>query len=107
MAAHAFTLNKAISPWMEMGAYEALWDVPGTSFKSLALRFGSHPGSLPSDFVQDELICEQYARRAIEVLNTAGVHRFGVRMNGAGDYPVRLRDAEYRVELLYFQGLWS
>jgi hypothetical protein len=34
-------------------------------------------------------------------------HRFGVRVNHAGDYPARLRDARHRVELLYYQGAWE
>lgn len=107
MAAHAFTLHKAISPWTEMGAYEALWDQDGVSFKKLALRFASQPGALPSDFVRDEAIQESYATRALEILKNTGVDRFGIRLNGAGDYPARLRDAEHRVEMLYFQGAWS
>jgi len=107
MAAHAFTLQKAISPWIEMGAYEALWDADGVSFGSLASLFASHPGALPSDFVRDATICERYASQTLEVLKAAGIDRFGVRLNGAGDYPGRLRDAEHRVEMLYFQGAWS
>ncbi len=47
MAALAFNLNyKAISPWREMGAYEALWDTKGPKLLSsakLAKRFSSHP----------------------------------------------------------------
>ena len=33
----------AVSPFREMGAYEALWLRPGTTFRSLAARFG-RPG---------------------------------------------------------------
>jgi DNA processing protein len=107
MAAHAFAINRAISPWIEMGAYEALWDQDGVSFKSLAQQFASHPGALPSDFVRDAAISETYAARTVELLRTAGIERFGVRLNGAADYPRRLRDAEHRVEMLYYQGAWS
>jgi DNA processing protein len=107
MAAHAFAIRRAISPWLEMGAYEALWDSGRVSFKSLAARFAAHPGSLPSDFFPDRSICERYASRTVEILKAAGVERFGIRLNGAGDYPVSLRDAENRVEMLYFQGSWN
>jgi DNA processing protein len=110
MAANAFTLNfRAVSPWLEMGAYEALWDSGTASFKSLASRFASHPGSLPSDFIPDRAICERYAAETVATLRKNGVDRFGVRLNGAGDYPPELRDAEakHRVEMLYFRGFWS
>jgi DNA processing protein len=107
MAAQAFSLNyKAISPWVEMGAYEALWD-SGASFKSLAERFAAHPGSLPSDFIPDKNICERYASRALAILKKAGVDRFGVRLSGAGEYPQQLRDADHPIEMLYYQGQWN
>jgi DNA processing protein len=108
MAAQAFNLSyKAISPWLEMGAYEALWDTKAPTFEKLAKRFSAHPDSLPSDFVPDETVCESYANKAIEILEAAGVNRFGIRLHGAGEYPKRLRDAANPVEMLYFQGSWS
>jgi DNA processing protein len=108
MAAHALNLNyRAISPWMEMGAYEALWDSERASVKSLAERFASHPGSLPSDFIPDKSVCERYAARTLEILKSAGVDQFGIRLNGAGDYPEKLRDAEFPIEMLYFRGRWD
>ena len=67
-------------------------------------RLASIPtqGPLPTDFIPDKSICERYAARTVETLKRAGVDRFGVRLNGAGDYPARLRDAEHRVEMLYY-----
>ncbi len=108
MAAHVLNLNyKAVSPWLEMGAYEALWDCDRVSVKSLAERFASHPGSLPSDFIPDKKVCEHYASCTLEILRNAGIHRFGIRLNGAGDYPEKLRDAEFPIELLYYRGRWD
>ena len=43
--------SRAVSPFRDMGAYEALWAEPSTTFKSLSVRFARHPGSVPSDFV--------------------------------------------------------
>ena len=43
--------SRAVSPFREMGACEAPWAEPGTTFKSLPVRFARHPGSVPSDFV--------------------------------------------------------
>ena len=42
---------QAVSPFREMGTYEALWSRPGTTFASLAARFAERPGSVPSDYV--------------------------------------------------------
>ena len=97
---------KAVSPFLEMGAYEALWLRPGTTFRSLAARFAARPGSLPSDFAPpDEAeACAVYVR---ERFAAAGVGRFGVRVHGDGEYPVKLRDAAHPVALLYYVGRWD
>lgn len=100
------SITRPISPFRELGAYEALWTEQGSSFRSIAERFGQRPGSVPSDFVpEDEAL--RYATTVRQTLLKAGVERFGVRVHGAGDYPERLRIAEYPVELLYFQGWWD
>jgi hypothetical protein len=45
MATHLLSLNyKPISPWREMGAYEALWSDTKAWFKNIADRFAAHPG---------------------------------------------------------------
>lgn len=40
-------------------------------------------------------------------MQKADVGRFGVRIAGAGEYPDKLRDAEYPAALLYYQGWWD
>ncbi len=108
MAAFAFSFQeRAVSPWAEMGAYEALWDADGVWFNSLAKLFATHPGSLPSDFVTDSEVREAYARKTLAILKESGVDRFGVRVHGAGEYPEKLRDADHPVEMLYYQGNWD
>jgi DNA processing protein len=96
----------AISPRREMGAYEALWLEKGASFKTIAEKFAADPKALPSDFVSSKQADER-AAEVLHVLKGQGVHRFGVRVNHAGDYPARLRDARHPVELLYYQGAWE
>ena len=54
---------------------------------------------------EDEAL--RFAVKVRDILAHAGVERFGIRVHGAGDYPERLRNAEYPVELLYFQGWWD
>jgi DNA processing protein len=100
----------AVSPMLEMGAYEWLWQQNAgprkPSFKALAELFRAHPGQWPS-----ELVDAQQARACAEEVmarfDKRGVGSFSVRMHGAGDYPEGLRDAEYPLEFLYYQGNWD
>ena len=96
----------AISPFHEMGAYEALWSSPKTTFKSLAEKFASHPGSIPSSFVPEDQ-AHEYAVSVKQKFEEAGIHNFGVRVHGGAEYPEKLQDAVYPVELLYYQGWWD
>ncbi|MDH3668819.1 MAG: DNA-protecting protein DprA [Paracoccaceae bacterium] len=96
----------AISPLIELGAYEAIWLEHGATFKRLADRFRADPSALPSDLI-DRTTALECAKKVLEALNGAGVERFGVRINKAGDYPSKLRDAKNPVELLYYQGTWE
>jgi len=95
-----------ISPRIELGAYEAMWLEQGATFKSIAERFASDPDAMPSDFVTPS-VADQCAAEVLSVLKESGIHRFGVRVNHAGDYPKKLRDARHPVELLYYQGVWE
>jgi DNA processing protein len=96
----------SLAPLQEMGAYEALWLAPGASFARLAELFRRHADALPSQFVSP-LAAAATASRVLAAMSAAGVERFGVRVHGAGEYPLGLRDARHPVELLYFQGWWS
>lgn len=107
MASMSLSLSTPISPVMEMGAYEALWTQSGTWFKNLAEKFQSHPGALPSDILADPERAAEHAHRARALFSERGVDHFGVRIHGAGEYPRKLRDAQYPIELLYYRGYWS
>lgn len=95
-----------ISPKRELGAYEAMWLESNATFKSIAERFAADPSALPSDFVAKSK-ADNCADDVFAKLKAANVHQFGVRINHAGDYPTKLRDARHPVELLYFQGTWE
>lgn len=99
-------LAATISPRREIGAYEALWLEQGATFKTLADRFAKDPTALPSDMVSPS-VADACANEVFAIFAKAGVSRFGVRINHAGDYPKKLRDARYPVELLYYQGAWE
>lgn len=98
--------SRAVSPYLEMGAYEALWMREKASFRSLAKYFQEHPGSLPSDFVTADK-AHECAQVVMKRFREAGVGRFGVRVHGAAEYPQGLRAAAHPVELLYYQGWWD
>ena len=100
------TLMRSVSPFREMGAYEALWSEFKASFKWVADKFREHPGAVPSDFVPEDVAAE-FARKTVDTLAAAGVAHFGIRVHGAGEYPMKLRVADHPVELLYFQGWWD
>ena len=97
---------RAVSPYREMGAYEALWSDPHATFKSLSKRFAQHPGHVPSDFVPqgDAIACAAFVTQRFAA---ASISRFGVCVHGAGEYPEKLRDATHPIELLYYQGWWD
>lgn len=98
--------ENAISPLKEIGAYEALWDEAGASFKTIAEKFSAMPGALPSDLVSASKASE-YTKFVLNNFQEALVNNFGVRIHGAGEYPQKLRDAVYPIELLYYQGWWD
>jgi DNA processing protein len=98
---------RAISPSVELGAYEALWALPGMSFKKVAELFAANPGALPSDVLADKKAALEMAEQVLGILRKRKVDRFGLRFHGAGEYPLKLRDAKFPVEMLYFQGWWN
>jgi DNA processing protein len=99
-------VSRAISPLRELGAYEALWSEPKATFKTLSMKFAAQPGALPSDFVptQKAIECADFVQKKFR---DAEIHRYGIRIHGAGEYPEKLRDAAHPVELLYYQGWWD
>jgi len=98
--------NKPVNTRAEIGAYEHLWQQPNSNTKRLAELFEAHPGSLPSDLV-DEETAQRVAEEVVAQFAKRGIKRFGVRINGTADYPSRLRDATEPVEILYFLGSWE
>ena len=95
-----------ISPQREMGAYEALWDEDGATFKTISEKLGKRPDTVPSDLVEPQR-AERYREVVRDVMAKAKVERFGIRVFGAGEYPNKLRDADYPVAVLYYRGWWD
>ena len=97
---------KSVSPLLEMGAYELLWSQRGASFKNIAERFREATEALPSDLV-DRGDALSMAEKVLVILGRKGLKRIGVRIHRAGEYPIKLRDAIYPIELLYYRGIWE
>jgi DNA processing protein len=98
--------GRAMSPFRELGAYEALWLRPESSFKRVADLFRENENALPSDLVPAKE-ADAIADRVVSHLRDSGVRHFGVRVHRAGEYPQKLRDASHPIELLYYQGAWD
>lgn len=98
--------SRALSPFIEMGAYEALWAEQGASFKSIAKRFASNKCATPSSFVPHSKALD-FANFAHGMLKHAGVSKYGVRLSGTLDYPDRLTAADHPLQVFLYQGLWD
>ncbi|MBS3894967.1 MULTISPECIES: DNA-processing protein DprA [Enterobacterales] len=99
--------ERAISPFEEMAAYEALWSEKGATFKTIADKFREAPeGAVPSDLVAGSTIAA-FKTRLKEIMSRYAVKDIGIRVHGAGEYPEKLRDARNPVEVIYYQGWWD
>lgn len=95
---------KAISPLQEFLAYEALWDRPDSSFRSLAQELQDCPVQLASNLI-DAAMIEQYKMVLLPVIKD--LPHFGIRIYGDGEFPERLKDARHSINILYYQGDWK
>lgn len=105
-SARKINLSGAVSPHLEIGAFEALWANGVSSFKQIREKMETAKATLPSELIEAK-VANQFFSRTVEKLKQAGVESFGVRIDGTADYPNKLRDADYPLVLLYFQGLWD
>lgn len=99
--------ERAISPFEEMAAYEALWTEKGATFKTIADKFRQAPqGAVPSDLVSGSTIAA-FKARLKEIMSRYALENIGIRVHGASEYPEKLRDAHHPIEVLYYQGWWD
>lgn len=98
--------SKPIIPLEEIGAYEALWLNQGAWFANLAKLFGENPGAAPSNLVDHHLI-EETSKKLLSSVGVEFLSKIGIRLNGAGEYPQKLRDADHPIEMLYYMGNWE
>lgn len=96
----------AALPLMEMGAYEALWDRPGATFKTVSERIAASPSGRAAGLVPaaTAVAC---SREIEDRIARAGLTDVGVRLYGTPDYPAKLCDARYPLRAFYYRGDWS
>jgi DNA processing protein len=96
----------SVSPLLEMGAYEALWDRPGATFRNLSAMIAKAPRGRPSKLVPCE-VAEEYASAILNRLSAASVTDAGVRLCGTAAYPAKLGDARHPLRAFYYRGWWD
>lgn len=100
------SFERAISPFEEMAAYEALWSEQGATFRTIADKFRKCPDTVPSEMVPEN-IRKKFKSILKDIFVQYEVDNFGVRIHGANEYPEKLRDAKYPIEVFYYQGWWD
>jgi len=100
----------AISSYVEMGAYEWLWNQRNNSirpsFKSLFELLESRKTQFFSDLVY-RADAESFASQVLEKFKKEKIEPFGIQVKGTGNFPQELQDAKYPVHLLYYRGNWN
>jgi len=81
-----------LSLFEEIAAYEALWDRPGASFRTLSITLSKFPQCLASSLVDTKIINE-YKEFLFPILKK--LPHFGARIDGDGMFPESLKDARY------------
>jgi DNA processing protein len=79
-----------------LAAYEALWDRPQATFRTIGKEFSNRV---------DSRVVEEYKQYLSPILSS--LQGFDTMVNGDGRFPDRLNDARYPLKLLYFQGNWD
>ncbi len=93
-----------LSFFEEISAYEALWDQPSASFRTIANKLADFPQRLASSHVERPVI-DQYKELLFQILKN--LPSFGASIDGDGKFPEQLRDARYALKILYYQGNWD
>jgi DNA processing protein len=96
--------SNSISPLKEIAAYESLWTNRKASFKTLSKLFSSQPGSKPSDFVNASDIDEMLPNLRSLIFHDNRHYDVNLLIESTFDYPIRLKDANDPVHILYYSG---
>ena len=91
-----------LSPYQEFLAYEALWEKPESTFRTIFEQLQDSPFA---SALAGNIDIESYKKRLASVLEN--VNDFGIRIYGDGEYPSKLNDARYPLRIFYYQGDWQ
>lgn len=98
-------LKNVISQYDEMLAYETLWGLGHTTLKSFSQRFDRNKPILPSEILKKERdLLALDIRERVEKFISPKLGKFSILLNKNFQYPRRIREAKYPVELLYYRG---
>ena len=105
---------RAVSPFRETSAYEALWAIEGMTETKLAALFNSsgqapRPSTVWAHYIASQagLFGRDSFEKLLETVSTflaAELKTASVVLNGDAQYPTGLRDAKYPAEVLYYAG---
>lgn len=96
--------ESSINATREILAYEALWKKQGVSFKKIADQFNDHNFGRISHHISNEDLKNTFNLFKSIVLKNEIISYPQAIIKGTLDYPKRLLDAEYPIEVLYFEG---
>jgi DNA processing protein len=101
------TAPETIHPdFLEMGAYEALWERQGATFKTVSEQIKRASSGRAAELVAPDLV-ERNAREVLKRLAQAKVADVGVRLFDTPEYPSKLCDARYPLRAFYYRGDWD
>ena len=100
-----FINNTVISPYEELLAYEILWTEKKASFKRLAESL-SLKNILPSQVLNEQYgsLFEHELRSLVEDYLQPRLNNFSIMLKENYQYPRRLLDAKYPIDLFYYRG---
>lgn len=97
-------LENIISPYEEMVAYETLWGQHNQSLRRLSELF-KRDRALPSKILEHDLFDHEADALKKKVKNYLSDKKgFSVAVHGAYQYPEKLQEAKYPIELFYYKG---
>jgi len=108
-----FNIDAPISPYNELIAYEYLWSIPGSSLKNISNQLNSKNSSiLPSTILAEEysfLINDGFEKQKKEIQDfidqkIKNPPHFSILLKENPQYPDKLLDTKYLVDLLYYRG---
>ncbi|CAO1296074.1 unnamed protein product [Diamesa hyperborea] len=95
--------DKNIDPYVELGAYEMLWETKDIWYKEVSNMLSK---KLPSNLFHQYDTLERVDKVLLRIKNSS-IKKFGIQIRGTPEYPHKLLDASIPVELLYYAGDWN